>query len=478
MSRLRSTVHAVPILVAALGALAGCSGDVGPRLTPSPSHASLFGYVDVTFTGDVASLGDIESVTLAGVPAYRIRATATTLTVTIQGAPKEGPAELIVLGSKGRAAHPGAFTYDPPSPGVPRLWAAFGASITQGTEGGGIDEHTQTFGVTGQIARAVGAYLPLPIFADGLTPPLGPGDFNPDCSQKPNTGIDPTQLLDRITDPMTKLFDLRRARASFATVPHNFAVGGSKVSDVETGGSGGPAILEHIIEEPTIDPGEVVGKVDISQIDRLEMLDPEVVFCTDLFANDTDPAITSGDDVHPERITPLDQVRPMLVEMMGRLGKLHGQYFIANLLSLTVVPSVAQVRARRIAAGTDTAASFDAKLKVIDDAIDAYNAALVDAMQPHPNLHLLDFHARIAELVQSGVDVGGEHLTLAQFGGFLSFDGLHPSDTGYASLANFFLDGIDAVLGTHTPRVDVAAVLAQDPADPAKLKAAGFTCVP
>ncbi len=111
----------------ALAALCGCSAETGPRLVASPAHAPQFGYVDVTFSGDVAALGDIQSVTVGGVPAYRVRASATALTVTVQGAPRPGAVAVEVVGSRGRSYHAGAFAYDAPAPGTPAVWAAFGA---------------------------------------------------------------------------------------------------------------------------------------------------------------------------------------------------------------------------------------------------------------------------------------------------------------------------------------------------------------
>ena len=52
--------------------LAACSSEHGPALAPSPSHASLFGQVDVSFSGDVAALGDIRAVTVGGIAAYNL----------------------------------------------------------------------------------------------------------------------------------------------------------------------------------------------------------------------------------------------------------------------------------------------------------------------------------------------------------------------------------------------------------------------
>ncbi|HVR48027.1 MAG TPA: SGNH/GDSL hydrolase family protein [Candidatus Binatia bacterium] len=43
-------------------------------------------------------------------------------------------------------------------------------------------------------------------------------------------------------------------------------------------------------------------------------------------------------------------------------------------------------------------------------------------------------------------------------GGILSFDGIHPSDTGYALIAYDFIKAINAAYGAHIPEVDVKAV--------------------
>lgn len=458
-----------------------CSADHGPRLTPSPSHASLFGQVDVTLTGDLAALGDVRSVTIGGIAAYNLRASGGALTVTLQGAPKPGAVEIAVVGSRGSSLHHGAFTYDPPAAGVPLVWAAFGASFTHGCVSLGIDARTQVGGIAGDIGRAAGVYLGLPLFVDGLMPEMRPSDFNADCSPKSGSAtIDAgklvSQLSDKLTDPATGLFDLRRGRVDQALVPRNVAVGGSKVGDVLTGGSSYVALLEHLVEDPNVQGGDALGKPDVSQIDRLEKLDPAVAFTTDLMGNDMDMAVIASDDLHPETMTDLATMQAGLTQMMARLGKLHGQYFIANMPSLTLVPNVALLRARLVAAGTSTAA-FDAKVKQIDDLSDGYNAALVAAMAPYPNLHLVDFKGQVSSQL-AGVRVGGEWLTGARFGGLFSLDGLHLTDTAYALYANVFIDAINGVLKTQIAHVDADAIHAGDPDAPSLLRAAGLTCVP
>jgi hypothetical protein len=466
------------LIVGLAVAAAGCQGNEGPALTASPSRLSAFGYVDLTLTGDLASLGEVSAVTVGGVPAYHLRAGGTSLTVTVQGAPKPGRADVIVTGARGRALSRGLVTYDPPASGAPLTWAAFGASLTQGTQSLGIDEHSQLFGVSAHIARAAGVYLALPLFQPGLAPPLTPDDFTLDCEQKPDTGLDVTRLTAALTDPATGLFDLRRGRLAWETTPRNLAIGGSKLLHQLRGGRGVVAVLEHVVEEPTIDPGDVVGNVAVSQIDRLETLDPDVGICTDLLANDLDPAVVDGEDIRLDLNTPLAAARPLLDELLARLGKLHGQYFLANMPLLTTVPNVLALRARRIAAGSDTAASFDAKIEAVDDQIAAYNAALLDGVKRYPNLHVVDFKGRVEEVTAGGIVVGGEPLVAAKMGGLYSLDQLHFTDTGYAIYANLFIDELNAVLKTAIPHVDEAAIHAADALAPARLRAHGFTCVP
>src|SRR5439155_26481319 len=210
--------------------------------------------------------------------------------------------------------------------------ASFGASFTHGCVSLGVDRHTQVHGIAGDIASSAGVYLGLPLFTDDLMPQMRPSDFNSDCSPKSGAGsIDAgkllTQIGDKLTDPATGLYDLRRGRIDATLVPRNVAVGGSKVNDVLTGGGSYVALLEHLVEDPNVQGGDALGKLDVSQIDRLEKLDPDVAFTTDLMGNDMDMAVIGTDDLHPESMTDLAAMKAGLTQMMARLGRLHGHYF-------------------------------------------------------------------------------------------------------------------------------------------------------
>src|SRR5262249_51051293 len=152
-------------------------------------------------------------------------------------------------------------------------------------------------------------------------------------------------------------------------------------------------------------------------------------------------------------------------------------YFIGNLLPLDGLPNVAVLRAQNVPS-METAAAFDAKLEQVRTVIKQYNDALAAAAAPYPNLHVVDLFTATTTILHHGVDVGGVHLTGDEFGGILSLDFVHFTDTGYALIANVFIAAINDAKGWSIPSVDLAPVLAADPLSPANLQAAGVHCPP
>lgn len=61
------------------------------------------------------------------------------------------------------------------------------------------------------------------------------------------------------------------------------------------------------------------------------------------------------------------------------------------------------------------------------------------------------------------VDTQGDLASLQYGGGFFSLDGLHPSNTGYAVLANLFIGAFDTKYGLTIPPVNIHAIYAADP---------------
>ncbi len=76
--------------------------------------------------------------------------------------------------------------------------------------------------------------------------------------------------------------------------------------------------------------------------------------------------------------------------------------------------------------------------------------------------------------------MAGSTLKVEKLVGLLSVDGVHFSDTGYALVANLFLDEIENVLGVEIERVPLEAVAQTDPYSPHALEEGGLDpdCLP
>ena len=93
-------------------------------------------------------------------------------------------------------------------------------------------------------------------------------------------------------------------------------------------------------------------------------------------------------------------------------------------------------------------------------------AAVADIEQSRGvSIAVVDLFTLFDTLHASGFDVNGDgsaDLTTGYLGGVFSLDGVHPTPTGNALIANAFIDAIDQRFGETIPPVDVARVAARD----------------
>jgi len=94
---------------------------------------------------------------------------------------------------------------------------------------------------------------------------------------------------------------------------------------------------------------------------------------------------------------------------------------------------------------------------------DAYNAAIAAAASS-TGATLVDVHGFVkTAYMAGGIPINPPKCCNFQYGGgFYSLDGIHPSNTGYATIANIFIDTMNKAFGTSTPDVNVAAIYATD----------------
>jgi hypothetical protein len=75
---------------------------------------------------------------------------------------------------------------------------------------------------------------------------------------------------------------------------------------------------------------------------------------------------------------------------------------------------------------------------------------------------LVDIHSFFQKL-SAGIAINNVNATTGYLGGLFSLDGIHPTNTGYALVANQFIDTINASLKTTFADVNVSSIASTDP---------------
>lgn len=94
--------------------------------------------------------------------------------------------------------------------------------------------------------------------------------------------------------------------------------------------------------------------------------------------------------------------------------------------------------------------------------INCYNLIIELEARLHGAL-VVDVHSVVDKIYTTGYTVDDRLLTPFYLGGLFTLDGIHPTDTGYAIIANAFIDAINAKFGTHYERANVLEIFAHDP---------------
>lgn len=84
---------------------------------------------------------------------------------------------------------------------------------------------------------------------------------------------------------------------------------------------------------------------------------------------------------------------------------------------------------------------------------------------------LVDINSLFAKTATNGLPINGYTGTFGFLGGIFSLDGIHPTNTGYALLANAFIDAMNASGKTTIADVNLATVAAADPLWPTNFAA-------
>lgn len=95
-------------------------------------------------------------------------------------------------------------------------------------------------------------------------------------------------------------------------------------------------------------------------------------------------------------------------------------------------------------------------------ATSAYNRIIAAQAKKH-GAALVNIHRLLDRAQEHGLVIGGRRLTTDYLGGLFSLDGIHPTNTGYAVIANKVIHALNHHFAAGIPRVHVRQVMRDDP---------------
>jgi lysophospholipase L1-like esterase len=103
-----------------------------------------------------------------------------------------------------------------------------------------------------------------------------------------------------------------------------------------------------------------------------------------------------------------------------------------------------------------------ATLTQVRDSVRSYNAVIASEAAAN-GATLVDIWSLVNSLAANGQEVGGQQLTTDFLGGLFSEDGVHPTNTGYAIIANEFIKTMNSSIQAGIPPISVEQVSKTDP---------------
>ena len=352
-----------------------------------------------------------------------------------------------------------------------------GDSLSAGFQNGSLIESAQPNGYAALVAAQAGVELPLPLIASPGFPNVltlvSPG---PPPVIVPAPGVSPGRV-----DPFLQ--------------PFNLAVPGHRLQDALTTRPNLPvnSLTDLVLGFPR---AFILGQPPQSQVEQAETLAPTTVIVW-LGNNDALGAALAGNTA---LLTPVASFEASYIELMNRLSATGATLVVANVAPVTVVPALtsAEEVAERVGLPLSvigpvlgigpgdfvTQAAFAlipgilanpatgplpggavltaAEAAAIRARVDEFNAIIAEQAAAHDAV-LVDIHTLIEDFDERGYVSGGQRLTTDFLGGLFSLDAVHPTNTGYAIIANEFIHALNTQAAAGIPPVNVRKVQRNDP---------------
>jgi hypothetical protein len=191
-------------------------------------------------------------------------------------------------------------------------------------------------------------------------------------------------------------------------------------------------------------------------------------------------------DTDPDRHSDLDEFEENYEEILDELTSNNIRVVTANLVDVTQIaylippPSenlgipdthrVALTVLLDILQGKSPSLTADdiltpAEMKQIRTTVEKFNGVIERLCKEH-DVPVFDAWSFMDDAYKNGYDVGSTTLTTEMFGGIFSLDGIHPTYTAQAVIANGFIEILNGKFGQGVVDIDVESVLANDPNKP------------
>ncbi len=356
-----------------------------------------------------------------------------------------------------------------------------GDSLSAGFQNGSLLDSQQPHGYAKLIAKQAGTPLVLPLIGPpGIPPVLELVSPGPPPVIKPATGMsigrdDPLVQATDLAVPGAKLHD------ALATLP-SFPI--DDFTDLLLG-------LPGLLLSPP---------VALTQVEWAEALHPTTII---VWIGNND-ALGAAIAANPALVTPVKDFETDYAALMSQLKATGATIVCANIPDVTVIPfltsaeKVAElfripldVLGPILGIGPGDFVTPDAFPLIEADviaflhglpttplpssvvlraagvtkiraAVDAYNTIIAEQAAAN-GAAVVDIHALLNQFQAQGSVANGQRLTTDFLGGLFSLDGVHPTNTGYAVIANDFIETIDTAFAGSIPPVAVELVAASDP---------------
>ena len=345
----------------------------------------------------------------------------------------------------------------------------------------------QTFGFAAQVAKQAGVDLHLPLISyPGIPPALylgSKGELERGTtigSREPQTLTTQTRNLS-VPGFLAKDVLLYKVSASSLTNPSAANIEDLLAAEV----LGYPYLLNPtnlsascgLFPLPT-------GDVYLSQTECAAKLKPSVVLAS-VGNNDALQAVVDG--VAPTKVSDFAAAYTV---MLGSLRLTGARIVVSNIPDVTALPillpvSVFTVECGFTPAGVTSAGDFvvpylanpnpssfsicanyavrsASLIAQAKKAVQQYNQIINDTACLF-SATVVDVNGTLNNIALHGYNVNGHHLTTQYLGGIFSLDGVHPTNTGYAILANAYIDAMNKSLRTNITPVNISAVAKGDP---------------